>query len=106
MLNELFKKESLSIFTFKKGDLIIRTERVIRKIKSYNENLGIEIVTLQQDRDESFMTTPLEFICIENEVIYCRMIREQWVIKLLLENYQDGWAQFKIPEGLTLQDCI
>lgn len=111
MINELFKQPSQSIFTFKKGDIIIRTEAAMITETIYNQNLGIE-TEVSKKYSDSFRDTPVEFIAIENNVIYIRELKIEpgWdkkrIFKLLTDYYQDGWQLFKVPEGLTLEECL
>lgn len=111
MINELFKEEGQSIYTFKPGDIIIRMKSAPRKDTRTNENLGIDVeVTLYSDN--SFRDVPVEFIAIKNNLIYLRSMRKSYlsekkdVYKVLLEQYEENWKLFEIPEGLTMEDCI
>ena len=109
-MHELFAKEGQSIFTFKKGDIIIKVKPSTIKDIRFNENLGvsIEVVT---GIDNSFRY-PIEFVCIENNKIYLRDVKEdnffkkKYVRAVNLEDYSEGWALFIIPDGLTLDECI
>lgn len=108
LISEAFKKEPRSIYTFKKGDLIIRTEPMVKKTLKFNENLGVEI-DVPCYVDCTFQTEPAEFICIENGVIYCKYLSRGLmgeVARLLLSDFEEGWALFIIPEGLSLKDCV
>ena len=107
---ELLQKEGNSIFTFTKGDIIIRLKnRIITESKT-NDNLGITI-EVQVGIDSSFRR-PLEFMGIENNIIYLRDIKEdgyfnkKYVHKANLDDYSENWALFIIPDGLTIDDCI
>lgn len=108
-INELFMKEGCSIHAFKKGDLIIRLTSLIKEISSFNDNLGISII-VSKELDNSFRRIPVEFVAIENNIIYLKDIKpfcgKVWIHKVLLEEYSEGWNLFVIPEGLTLEDCI
>lgn len=107
---ELFKKEGRSIFTFKKGDIIIQLESIESKKQVHNENLGV-ITEISVGFDNSFRR-PLEFIGIYNNLIYLRDIKEDLyfktksIHKAYLEYYSENWDLFVIPDGLTLDDCL
>jgi hypothetical protein len=106
MLNELSKKKGVSIFTFKKGDIIIRLEAAILKNVSHNENLGID-TEAAYGIDQSFRE-PMEFIAIENNIIYLKYVGgycKGRVSKANLDVFAEDWALFVIPNGLTLDDC-
>jgi len=110
-MNELFEKEGQSIFTFKKGDYIIKVKDKILTEEVYNSNLGISI-ELYKGIDTSFRRNPLEFIGIYNNIIYLRDIIQssfddkKRIHKTLLSEHTNDWALFEIPEGLKLEDCI
>lgn len=110
MISELFKKEGENIYSFKKGDYIIRLVSAKRTDFKTNENLGIEMQIID-GVDNSFRETPVEFICIQNNLIYLRSLKPwhdgtKYVYKVRLEMYENDWALFEIPEGLTLEDCL
>jgi hypothetical protein len=111
MLDELFEKDGHSIYTFKKGDYIIRLKSVICTETKFNENLGITI-EVETREDNSFRESPVEFIAIENNVIYLMNIKasygstDRYVYKVRLEKYSENWGLFKIPDGLTIEQCI
>jgi hypothetical protein len=109
-MKELFEKQGQSIFTFKKGDIIIRLKPVVVKRDVYNDNLGI-LMTVDSHCDHSFTRNPVEFIGIENNLIYVRDVKSFFgdskkVDKKPLSEYSEDWALFKVPDGLTLDDCI
>ena len=84
---ELFKKEGRSIMTFKKGDIIIKlSPRRILKQET-NENLGI-VTEVEVGIDNSFRRHPVEFIGIENNLIYLRDIKEDsfWRKKIVFKS--------------------
>lgn len=106
MLDELYKKEGVSIFTFKKGDIIIRLEDAVIKNTIHNENLGIDS-EVAQGVSSSFRH-PIEFIAVENNIIYLKYIGGFFkgnIAKAKLDVYSEGWALFIIPDGLTLDQC-
>jgi hypothetical protein len=109
-MRELFEKQGRSIFTFKKGDIIIKLHpRIITETKT-NENLGIS-TEVEVEIDNSYRS-PVEFIGIENNIIYLRSIKEDsfWkkkiVSKAYLNEHSDDWELFVVPEGLTIDDCL
>jgi len=107
MINELFNKSGQSIFTFKKGDIIIRLEPAVMRDIKHNENLGID-VEVAYGIDQSFRE-PMEFVAIENNIIYLRYVGGYFkgrISKAKLDIFSEGWALFIIPEGLTMEDCI
>lgn len=107
---ELFEKEGQSIFTFKKGDIIIKVKPRITTQERVNQNLGVTYL-VETGIDNSFRK-PIEFIGIENNQIYLRDISEdnyfkkKYVHKANLEEHCENWALFIIPDGLTIEDCI
>lgn len=106
MLNELFEKKSASIFTFKRGDIIIRLEPAIMKTFKHNENLGID-TEAAYGIDQSFRE-PMEFITVENNQIYLRYVGgycKGLISKANLDSFSEGWGLFIIPEGLAIEDC-
>lgn len=105
MINEIFKVTGVSIYTFKRGDIIIRVEPAIKRKTVYDENLKVDVEVVFSV-DHTLRDTPCEFICIENNIIYLKWLKENRIVKLLIDFYDEGWAIFKIPEGLTLNDCI
>ncbi len=105
----LFQTEGSSIYTFKTGDLIYRTKLAVIKRKEYSLNLGV--VVENETMAYGFQTIPMELVAIENNLIYLRAMAEKYdksrhVFKLLLADYAEDWALYKIPEGLTLEDCL
>ena len=104
MLDELFKCEGQSIFSFKKGDIIVRVEPAIHKSMQRNENLGIEIEVVT-GKDNSFRE-PMEFIAVENNTIYLRYAKNKRLTHANLEEHEDGWQLFKIPDGLTMDEIL
>jgi hypothetical protein len=109
-MKELFTKDGNSIFTFKKGDIIIRLKPRIIATKLLNENLGIT-VEIESGIDNSFRS-PHEFIGIENNKIYLRSVKEDFftnkksMYAANIEEFSENWALFIVPEGLTLEECI
>lgn len=106
-MNELFEAEGTSIFSFKKGDVIIRVKPALLKGVSYNENLGIE-TEVSFSSDHSFRE-PMEFIGIENNLIYLRYAsgcNKGTLSTARLELYCDNWQIFKIPDGLKSEDVF
>ncbi len=103
--------EGKSIYEFTKGDYIIRLKSALRIDTKTNENLGIEMQVIE-GVDNSFREEPKELIGIYNNLIYLRSIKPSYsgaklfVHKLRLEMYEEDWALFEIPEGLTIDDCI
>lgn len=110
-MKELFEKQGHSIFTFEKGDILIKVNSRIITKELHNENLGISIDVKVGD-DDSFRRKPLEFIGVENNTIYLRDLKEdsyfrkKYIHTALLEKHSEGWALFVAPDGLTLEDCI
>lgn len=103
--------EGKSIWEFTKGDYIIRLKSALRTDYKTNENLGIEMQVID-GVDNSFRDEPKEFIGIYNNLIYLREIKPSYtgaklyVYKIRLEMYEENWALFEIPDGLTIDDCI
>jgi hypothetical protein len=109
-MKELFETEGQSIFTFKKGDIIIRTKPCVIKRDVYNENLGISIA-VDACINYAFTRNPVEFIGIENNLIYVRDVKSFFgevirVHKERVSDFSEDWALFKVPNGLSLDDCI
>jgi len=104
-MKELFEKEGCSIFCFKKNDIIIRLKSVDITKTEYNDNLGIPVKT-KTGIDNSFRERPIEFICVENNLIYLRNPRDQQVYSAQLNEFSEDWALFTVPEGLAFEDCI
>jgi len=73
-MKELFETNGQSIFTFKKGDIIIRTKPAVIKRDIYNENLGV-VITVDAATNYAFTRNPVEFISIENNLIYVRDVK-------------------------------
>lgn len=109
MQNLMSQDEGNSIYTFKKGDIIVRLKNARMIDIRTNENLGIEVEILKGE-DSSFRDEPVEFIAIENNLIYLRSLRtslfKDHIYKVRVERYEDNWAIYKVPEGLTMDDCI
>ena len=99
------------ISCFKKGDLIYRCQPVTKTKTQHNEVLGID-VEVRTGQDNSFRERPIEFVCVENGIIYAkspvkdRYLDRQFIYKLLLDEYGDNWMYYTIPEGLTIEDCM
>ena len=109
-MEQIFRKTGNSIFSFKKGDIIIRLEPTYREVELYSENLGITVVG-QSSKDNSFRQVPVEFVAIENNMLYVKGMKVDYqnkkiVYKLPIEDYSENWALFVVPDGLTLEDCI
>lgn len=85
------------IHFFKKGDIITRVENAKIKTVKYNENLGIEMETVDFE-DNSYRGEPLEFIAIENKMCYFKGVLGLFKglnIKFGLENgWEDGWDYY------------
>lgn len=106
-MKELFEKEGQSIFTFKKGDIIIRLKPAVTMRNAYNENLGIATQVATGFRND--FREPMEFVAVENNKIYLKYLckcLEGRVAKANLEEFADDWALFVIPDGLTIDDCF
>jgi hypothetical protein len=103
-MNELFKKEGHSIFTFKKGDIIIRLKSAMIKKPFYNDNLMITI--FEPTNIDNSYRDPNEFIGVFNNLIYLKSLKYKTVHTLDLENWGEDWGLFDIPDGLTIEDCI
>ena len=109
-MNELFEETGQSILCFKRGEIIIRTKSAAVKEINYNQNLGITTEYVKS-YDNSFRTDPMEFLCVKNNVIFLRGLKDDFegkktVVKLILEKYFDDWAVFEVPDGLTIEECI
>ena len=106
-MNELFEQEGRSIFSFKKGDIIIKVKPRIIKENRENENLGISI-EIETGVDNSFRI-PCEFIGIENNLIYLKYLTGYFKGKITtgyLDFYSEGWELFRIPDGLKIEDAF
>jgi len=112
MTNQLFEKEGKSIHCFKKGDIIIKLKNREIPKSVFNENLGIKIELQTKQIDTSFRSNPIEFICIENNLIYYREMKRDFHTKIrkvrwcLVDDYSEDWGLFVVPEGLTLEECF
>lgn len=102
--NDTTKKEGRSIFTFKKGDVIIRLKPRIITERKVNDNLGIEIEVVT-GIDNSFRY-PHEFMGIENNQIYLKHFKSGLLFSGNLEDFTENWGLFIVPDGLTMKDCI
>lgn len=107
MMNKLFEKEGQSIFTFNKGDIIIRLRGADVKEKKYNDNLGVHVEVIKYT--DSSYREPVEFIAVENNLIYVKYLcgcLKGVIGKARLEDFSEDWALFKIPDGLTLEEIL
>jgi hypothetical protein len=98
-----------SITNFKKGDIIIRTKPVPVSYMNFDETGYRKTVN---DFNYSHTRTPVEFIAVENNLIYVRAIcaspygdGEKTIYIHPFADFCDNWALFVVPEGLTLEEC-
>lgn len=82
-------RKGLNIDSFKKGDVITRLEPANWQREAFNENLGVVVETDVQ-KDNSWLGEPLEFIGIENNVIY---------LKHLIGIFKDDISELRPHEG-------
>lgn len=105
MINELFQTEGRSIFTFNKGVLITQVIPCEIKRKEYNSNLGIELDTITRT-DNSFRGEAVEFICVHQNMILIKATRHAFIHKLPVEDWENVWDAFTVPDGMRLEDFI
>lgn len=111
-LNKLYQPEVRSIYTFKPGEYLIRPEPTVIKNTVHNDNLNIDIDIVHFIDNHTCRKHPKEFVCIENGLIYMRQIVavvpgfKLSIEKLILKDFEEGWSLFKIPDGLTIEDCM
>lgn len=84
-----------SIYNFEPGNIITRVEAAIKKRIRHNKNLGIE-QTVISGRDDSWRGERLEFIGVQNNMIYL-LDSDGAELKLELEDWAQGWALYIPP---------
>lgn len=95
-----------NIVNFKVGEIITRVERAEIYRKQYNENIMVTVDVLNYT-DGSYMGEPLEYKGIANNKIYFQPVKgclNNKVRSVNLEDWQDGWSMFTLPEGVTMDD--
>ena len=102
------KTKGQNIENFKVGQIITRLERAEIYNKAYNDNLGVTTDVLQHT-DGSYMGDRLQFKGIANNRIYFLNLSNSFIFNekvssVDLENWQDGWGEFIVPDGLTMED--
>jgi hypothetical protein len=103
------KNEGQSITSFQKGDIIIRTKPVPVSYMNFDEfGHGKKV----NDFNHSHNLQPVEFVAVENNLIYVRAIfaspygdGEKRIYVHPFADLCDNWALFVVPEGLTLEEC-
>jgi hypothetical protein len=99
-----------SLYSFKKGDTIKRTESKPIVKTDLNENLGMatEVVT---GHDNSFMMEPIEFLGISQGLFYYRELNGYFkgrLRKCAIWLYDDeNWDIYEVPDfldGQTIED--
>lgn len=108
-MSQLYEVEGNSIYTFTPGDIVIRTKPVELTEEVVNENLGITL-TVKKGFD-NFGRTPLQFIGVENNVIYLKNPDTStrsftYIYQVCVFKYSQDWGLFVVPEGLTIDDCV
>lgn len=96
----------MNIHELKPGSIITRIEPCIERREEYSRNLGLSTV-VDGKKDESYIGEPLRLIDVKNEAIYFEILSgpiKGNIVTLPLFRWAEGWAPFKMPEGLTLED--
>lgn len=95
-------RKSLPITEFQKGQIVTRLEPAKFYRTHYNANLGVEVQTVERT-DRSCRGEPLEFLGIENNMIYLKHKRgsnKGDIVELEVENWLDGWGGYIDPSTL------
>ena len=97
----LNSNKTQNIIEFEQGDRIVRVERAPFKQPFYNENLGIQTEVISHT-DGSYIGEELEFLGIFNRMICLRRPNavsefDKKIIKLHIDQWQDGWQKYSIP---------
>lgn len=95
-------RKSLPITEFRRGQIVTRLEPAKSYRTYYNANLGVEVETVERT-DGSFRGKPLEFLGIENNMIYLKYKKgcmEGDILELEVEKWLDGWGGYIDPSTL------